>query len=129
MNSNYIKNKTIKMITLKTLSQATEQEVFDQVSEHLLKQRHASTCEKGKCAYRGVVGLKCAAGCLIADDEYSKAFEHQRWNTLVYERKVPSAHKELIMHLQRIHDEDNPAYWGEGLKILARKRGLKFKFD
>lgn len=39
------------MITLKTLSQATEQEVFDQVANHLLTQMEQSAVAGG-CWYR-----------------------------------------------------------------------------
>ena len=63
------------MITLKTLPQATAQEVFDQVTQHLLKQGKAARSGTGACRYRvetrGEI-LKCAAGCLIADDEYAE---------------------------------------------------------
>ena len=60
------------MITLKTLPQATAQEVFDQITQHLLQQGKAAKSVTGACRYRietaeGI--LKCAAGCLIADDE------------------------------------------------------------
>lgn len=68
------------MITLKTLPQASEQEVLDQIAVHLLTQKQK--CNNGKdqtdpnyqCLYRNEEGLKCAAGCLIADDEYKKRF-------------------------------------------------------
>ena len=66
------------MITLKTLPQATAQDVFDHVTQHLLKQGKRSVSSTGACQYRteqaeGV--LKCAAGCLITDDEYNSKFE------------------------------------------------------
>ena len=57
-------------ITLKTLEQATAQEVFDQVAEHMLTQYELSMLND-TCVYRGYSGLKCAAGCLIGDDEYN----------------------------------------------------------
>lgn len=62
-------------ITLATLAQATEQEVFDQVARHLLAQGVQSTMMRldgvsTTCQYRGEGGRKCAAGALIGDDEY-----------------------------------------------------------
>lgn len=56
------------MITLKTLADATEQEVFDQVANHLLTQMKKSEhtrknpYEYVNCLYRSSDGLKCAAG-------------------------------------------------------------------
>ena len=47
-------------ITLKTLAQATEQEVFDQVVQHLREQGVQSQNENG-CAYRGDGGLMWAS--------------------------------------------------------------------
>ena len=72
-------------ISLANLNQATPQEVFDQVSQHLLKQNKQSTrYEKLRnfCAYRSG-NLKCAAGCLIDDDEYSPEMEALDWNDLI----------------------------------------------
>ena len=59
------------MITLATLEQATAQQVFTQVKNHLLKQNEKSMIN-GICAYRGSNGLQCAAGCLMSDEEANK---------------------------------------------------------
>lgn len=65
------------MITLKTLPNASAQQVFDQVAAHLLTQKEKAkqfnTC-KYRVEHRDKV-LKCAAGCLIGDDEYEGCFE------------------------------------------------------
>ena len=105
------------MITLKTLAQATEQEVFDQIARHLLQQGKRSEEEK-LCRYREG-NLKCAAGCLIGDDEYSEQMEGNKWTTLVYDGKVPAKHKKLILTLQLMHDSKNPQEWKECLDELA----------
>lgn len=106
------------MITLKNLKKVSKQQVFDQVAEHLLKQNKASDIG-GVCAYRGPRGLKCAAGCLIADDEYNPSWEQKGWNMLVTNGEVPSAHKTLIRDLQTIHDEYNEDEWRKQLFVLA----------
>lgn len=64
------------MIALKTLAQVTDQEVFDQVKTHLLSQKVKSMSRtlEDTCAYRSANSLKCAAGCLIGDDEYDPNF-------------------------------------------------------
>lgn len=117
------------MITLKTLDAATEQEVFDQVAEHLLKQNAQSKHDLG-CAYRGNNGLKCAAGCLIADDEYSEKFENRGWAVLV--RNIPNfpkRHSKLIQKLQSIHDTHSPKHWPIYLQKLAREYRLTYRFQ
>lgn len=109
------------MITLKTLPEATAQEVFDQVAKHLLTQNKTSYSDDavGICAYRGSEGLKCAAGCIIADDEYNPSWEQQGWTVLVDSRVVPLKHHDLIRSLQLIHDDYDTDRWRELLDELA----------
>lgn len=76
------------MITLATLPSATEKEVFDQVSDHLLSQKIRSM-KDGVCLYRMSDGRKCAAGCLISDDEYNEEIEGKSWYDLVRSGIVP----------------------------------------
>lgn len=124
------------MITLATLPQATEQEVFNQVVRHL-KQQNKQASYKHNCMYRlPHSNLKCAAGCLIGDDEYSPQFERTGWHTLSRRGLVPEAHKTLISKLQSWHDSDH--YYldrfkgiAKQLKDLAFDRGLEWleEFD
>ena len=108
------------MITLKTLKDATEQEVFDQVATHVLKQ-NAQSCAGARCAYRGDGGLKCAAGCLIADDEYSREWDENfiGWPQLVKEGIVPKLHDALVGRLQQMHDSYDPEHWKDILANVA----------
>ena len=95
-------------VTLATLPHATEQEIFDQVVTHLAKQRIGSFMEGKGCAYRGEGGTMCAAGCLIADDEYDPQMDAlstpTAWSELVSKGLVPKQHEDFILELQRIHD-------------------------
>ena len=119
------------MITLKTLPQASEQEVFDQVAEHLIKQGKASRrMEHGSnvCLYHNEEGLKCAAGCLIGKDEYNPKFEGQAWTALVMDLAVPRDHVTLIRDLQEVHDSLTPDYWKEKLEDVSEKHGLDWNF-
>ena len=128
------------MITLKTLKNSTKQEVFDQVVNHLLTQRKqckTMTFERsdyfelpsgGICAYRNGEGLKCAAGCFIADDEYKESFEGQKWMNLVDRGCVPLEHSRLITDVQYIHDEKNPEDWDEYLKSYAKNYSLEYNY-
>ena len=112
------------MITLKTLAQATAQEVFDQAAEHLLKQSRRSASEAGGCMYRGENGLKCAAGCFIADDEYCSQMEGAPWDTLARRGIVDTKHCVLIHALQCVHDSYVPARWWRMLRGVAERFNL-----
>lgn len=117
------------MITLKILSKATPQEVFDQVRDHLLKQMAKSLDRKKggyKCAYRGDNGLTCAAGCLIGDEEYTSEMEGMGWASLVYKFDITKNNSRLINELQMIHDATFPEYWELELEKLAKRYNLKF---
>lgn len=118
------------MITLKNLHLATEQEVFDQVSKHLLTQMETS--RKGpKCLYRtklydGTI-LKCAAGCLIGDDEYNEEFdcEISSWSYLIRDSLVPTDNcSSLITKLQGVHDSFDPEEWKSELHNVATEFNL-----
>lgn len=119
-------------ITLKTLKLTTAQEVFDQVAKHLLTQRKKNESldrELGikTCRYRGDNGLKCAAGCLIADDEYHPSMEGLSWDVLVGQFKLSDRYSRLISELQMIHDSFDPKNWLIILKKLAEKWDLNNK--
>lgn len=109
---------TTMQITLKNLSKATAQQVFDQVATHLLAQGKKSANGE-KCLYRGPEGTMCAAGCLIADDEYTPNMEGKGWYSFVSNHGVTSEHEELINRLQGLHDAGNPEEWRAGLQCIA----------
>jgi hypothetical protein len=114
------------MITLRTLKYATDQDVFDQVVEHLMaQQKQCMADNRTNCAYRNSNGEKCAAGCLISDEEYrSTLFEGRGWRTHVKNRMVPYEHCWLIGMLQSIHDNYNPVDWPRELRDLAEMHKL-----
>lgn len=112
------------MITLATLPQATAQEVFNQVKNHLLTQNVKSEGLNG-CRYKEEdTNLKCAAGCLISDDEYNSNFEGNSWECLIEKEYVPDTHRNLIRELQEIHDFDEAIEWEYSLEKLAKKHNL-----
>ncbi|WOZ57563.1 hypothetical protein [Pseudomonas phage vB_PseuGesM_254] len=95
-------------ITLATLPQATEQQIFNQVVTHLAKQRKGARLYDKGCAYRGEGGSMCAAGCLIADSEYDPKMDAiggpTAWDSLVSQGFAPPQHEHFILELQRVHD-------------------------
>lgn len=110
------------MITLTTLGMASKQEVFNQVCTHLLTQA-AKSGDYDECKYRDGE-LKCAAGCLIGDDEYRKEWETWNWDHLVSLHKLPGAHKSLISRLQYIHDNRELIDWPPMLESVGKDEGL-----
>ena len=104
-----------------------EQLVFDTVAEHLLKQGKrcvGDIIHANSCMYRNNEGLKCAAGCLIPDDQYTPYIEGKSWNRLVRENKVSYNCCILICDLQNIHDVDDPKYWLSKLHEIAKNKNL-----
>ena len=54
----------------------TPQEIFDTVARHLFTQGTRAYDEIiDQCQYRGPGGTKCAVGCLIPDEAYSRDME------------------------------------------------------
>jgi hypothetical protein len=120
------------IVTLKNLHEATAQQVFTQVATHLLTQKSRSTVytpDNGEtCAYRNGNGLMCAAGCLIADDEYEPGMDNinANWAGLQLHGYVKTQkHSNLISDLQYIHDRvKNTKEWKRELTKLAKLREL-----
>lgn len=114
-------------ITLATLAQATEQQIFDQVARHLLKQGQRAVVEGGTCKYR-YNGLMCAAGCLISDDEYSENMDISgSWGSLVEAGWVTTNHADFVYALQKMHDAD-PGRYGHYDKLgpIDDRKGVNF---
>jgi hypothetical protein len=97
----------------------TNQEVFDTVARHLLRQGRQSVGYRG-CAYRGPNGLRCAIGCLIPDREYAAAMEgsgiHGPVEAVLRARKVNLS---LAYDLQVVHDNRAPSNWRIALRGVA----------
>ena len=107
------------------LSEMTEQEVFDTVKEHLLTQNQRSI-DGTLCKYRGPMGLKCAAGILIDDEDYDTGMEGEMWLNLVSIYSIPDRHSGLIAQLQFIHDNIEIENWSSELKELASYYNINY---
>ncbi len=108
------------------------QEVFDFVVGKIREQGCKSIGEDF-CAYRGPNGLKCAAGWLIPDEEYTP--EMEEWGGIAQDnvkKGYASIAKEyfaakgydtdLVIALQRSHDN----IYNENSEIIAKNFGLKY---
>jgi hypothetical protein len=110
----------------------TEQETFDKVARHLLKQgKQAKACfgllsAEPRCAYRTPEGLTCAAGCLIPDELYDPQFEGSAFSALAANepRLAALAPVFLVAYLQTIHDAHEPTTWKGKLAELAEWKHL-----
>lgn len=113
-------------ITLANLAEATEQQIFDQVAAHLLKQGVRSVDDQTRCLYRGPNGLMCAAGCLIADEEYKPEFDIRgSWTRMVESKAVTNKHEYFIGMLQSMHDNKRDTEsFSELLVAFAKNHNL-----
>ena len=113
----------------------TNQEIFNKVYKHMLKQGRRSLLNymDGMCAYRGNDGLKCAVGCLIEDENYFFGLERFSAHSVAVQvalakSGVDNIHQgntlELIGALQKIHDMTEPSSWERNLKAVALNYGL-----
>lgn len=90
----------------KLIEGKTQQELYDFVALHLLKQGWPSMLGED-CAYRDGKGGKCAAGCLITDDEYTPngiGIEGLSWAAAVDRAGITYHEVDFIYALQIAHD-------------------------
>ena len=121
------------IVTLKNLNEATAQQVFDQAVDHLRKQGVQCAEVDGTCLYRNGE-LKCAAGALIADDEYLPQMDRQEgdygtgWVSLIQRGLVPDTeHTDLIVGLQSAHDDyKGPEHWEQSFAAVAAQHNLSY---
>ena len=104
----------------------TEQEIFNTVCDHLMKQGRKS---KGswQYAYRGEGGAMCAVGCLISDDEYDEGMEGDVVEQIYGRGDLPprlEPHVNFLAELQVIHDHEAVREWPTHLRKLAAERNL-----
>ena len=105
-----------------TFNAATSQEVFDFVAHHLLTQNEKSI-RGNLCSYKAQKNLKCAAGCLISEDNYDTGFEGLGWNEVSNKLGMLN-HCSLVADLQGLHDHTIVRKWKNELINFANFRGL-----
>lgn len=110
----------------------TRQETFDVVARHLLTQNKRSrVIDEGavssSCAYRGDDGLKCAVGCIIPDEYYTKDFEGNRVDHEIIRDLLNFLGYDLALlkQLQNVHDLFEPHRWAKHLRDTAHMYGLR----
>lgn len=110
----------------------TKQEIFDKVVAHLRAQGGRALNENQMCQYRARDGAKCAIGCLILDEHYSRRLEGMLVgaDNLVIKalRKsgVPDEAGGLLRDLQSIHDDHYVRQWEDEFVTTAGLHGLTY---
>ncbi len=110
----------------------SDQEVFDFVVRHLRRQgRRAEAARSGQCRYRGAEGSMCAAGCLIADEQYTSHLEGKlvwRGSPVGLAIAVSVGFEpcsRLLGSLQTTHDGYAPEEWPGYLRKVAFCHGIQ----
>ena len=109
----------------------TDQELFDKIKSHLLKQGRRSLNAEGKCAYRSADGAQCAVGCLIKDEHYDPSLEGQGvWSlemkSILWQYGIVASQSlRLLNSLQELHDYNDPENWEAKLNEVAREFNLR----
>jgi hypothetical protein len=129
------------MITLATLPNASAQEVFDHIVNHLrIQKERCYDSNQDKCVYRLVTPngdvLRCAAGSLMTAEEYRPEFDINpesgggtSWPSIVKNFKLSNIHLGLIFDLQRIHDLDDVENWEKRFDEVAQQQGVKYSIS
>lgn len=117
----------------------SNQEVFNTVAEHLLRQGAksgvpSSFCGMNRfsCRYRAPDGKRCAIGICVPDDVYSENWENTTIRTVAKDDPLRYAKvfgtevsSDLLEQLQECHDEFAVEAWPTRLRTLARYYNLQ----
>jgi hypothetical protein len=111
------------------------QQMFDEVAVHLLTQQaKAQEDEGGLCRYRAPNGNRCAIGCLIAPEHYTRKLEvfsigdpivqdAVSWSIGHNLNDIPSA-VDLLNDLREVHDRLTVNEWPTHLRAVASRYKL-----
>ncbi len=113
--------------SFKDVQQASLQEIFDQVSQGLLKQGRKSLVE-GECEYWGDNNCRCSFGFLMSPEE--AAFYAGKgpycisgWESLSPEKQL------LLICLMDCHDDYKVNEWKKMLEAIADQFELNCNFS
>lgn len=112
----------------------TEQEIFNIVSMHLLKQGEKSCYVCGAaCVYLNDNGLKCAIGCLIPKSAYKSSIEEldiydlfNLFPEVMEAAELDEGYTDLLNDLQHTHDCHKADEWAGELFAVAIRFGLTY---
>ncbi len=99
----------------------TDQEAFDKVYTHLLKQGVPAISNNGEERYLADSGKRCAIGALIPGHQYKSWLEGL--SAKILQKHIPALqglNTSLLNHLQMIHDMVPPERWEHSLQSCAK---------
>lgn len=111
----------------------TDQEMFDRVARHLIKQGRKSVSRSKKygtmCRYRGPNGTMCGIGCLIPNKQYTHNLENKTADhgAVQYAAGLSCFQIPLALALQITHDDRPAQSWPKRLRGVAAEYGLNTK--
>lgn len=109
------------------------QEIFNKVVTHLRTQG-VKAMDNTWCRFRTDQGLKCAAGCLIQDDEYQAWMDNcSSISEILIQSQCPMSlqirlrrHTNLIYALQSVHDLGVIDKWEQNFKEVSHNFNLNY---
>lgn len=130
----------IRKIQDEMLATASEQEIFDFIASHLLRQGEKAENDNGDCLYRmkndDGVTIKCAIGACISDKKYKAEIyklEGENVSAIAHlfglQDSIDSIRINFLDKMQAIHDEHAPYFWETELSIFAKAHKLSFDFS
>jgi hypothetical protein len=115
----------------------TDQEMFDTILTHLRQQglkSVGSSTEGPTCRYRTKDGRKCAVGCMIPDDKYSREIEGHypsEVNRVLDMGWTRDQERFLLVAQSRLHDaldrHNFPAQLEKAAEQFAEVNGLTYR--
>jgi hypothetical protein len=110
-------------IALIEAEEATQQQIFDEVWQWFVVEKHAASMQRLECAYRGSGDTKCAFGIFIRDEKYRQRFEGVGVHSLILSWSVPRSyrkHIDFFDDLRKCHDKSVPDGFMFHAKIKER---------
>lgn len=110
--------------SFKDVERASLQEIFDQVSQGLLRQGRKSLVD-GECEYWGEGNCRCSFGFLMSPEEAAFYAGKGPYCILGWENLSPE--KQLLLGcLMDCHDDYKVSEWKKALETIAEQFELEF---
>ncbi len=119
---------------LVTALPATDQEAFDFVLYTLLRQGQRSVATgTSVCQYRNPIGLKCAVGHMIPDDQYNPELEGRTTSSEMVmdaiDHQFVDVNKWLLHDMQRAHDDTAYGHFKSDFIYNMKRTATNFNLE
>lgn len=115
--------------SLSTLYKVTDQDIFNDGAAHMIRQRRRSELKEGP-SYFSPKG-RCPTAIFISPEEnrkfeIRKKYNYADWRTIIA-LGYSKYHNDLLIALQKIHDDVPARDWPKALRGLAKEFDLDAK--